>query len=223
MSIVVTIIGFGLVFGLILKLVTNKYIKTFLSLILVIIIPFCLFVANYNDSNSQKPIDTKTALVLGAGIISNTTPTQILKLRLDKAIEMYQNQLVTDIIVSGDNSDQYHNEPKVMKDYLVKNGIPFDDVREDFGGRRTMDSCYRTKNYFEVQEAYLITQQFHLPRAVFLCQDVNLKVYPIAAQDTGPNTISWGYFREIPAAWTAIRDAIWFRPQVGSDGTEKVV
>jgi vancomycin permeability regulator SanA len=223
MSTLVLIAAVVLLFGLIIKFLRNKYLKILVCAILVALLPFAFLLAKLADHPNLKPNSKITALVLGAGIRNNETPTQILKLRLDTAVEMYKKNEVKDIIVSGDNSKEYHNEPKVMKDYLVRNGIPFDVVREDFGGRRTMDSCYRTKNYFGVNEAFVITQRFHLPRSVFLCEDVKLKVYPIAAQDTGPNTVIWGYVREIPAAWSAIKDAIWFQPQVGSDGTEKEV
>jgi vancomycin permeability regulator SanA len=210
-------------FGLVLKFVKNRIFGVLICLCLIAIFPFLFLQARLLDFPNKEPEKKIAALVLGAGIRNNETPTQILKLRLDKAIELYKANKLNSIIVSGDNSFEDHNEPRVMKNYLIQNGVPFDFVREDFGGRRTMDSCYRTKNFFEVQEAYVVTQQFHLPRSVFLCNDVKLKVYPVAASDTGPSTVIWGYLREIPAAWGAIRDSIWFRPQVGSDGSEKTL
>ena len=177
---------------------------------------------NSSKNECSPAYQSETILVLGAGIKNNQTPTLVLQKRLDKAIEVYNSNLTTikQIIVSGDNSKDFHNEPKVMKAYLTRNGIPEKIVKEDFGGRRTMDSCYRLKNFFKVNSTIVITQGFHISRAKFLCDNVGLKTEYAVADDSSWNTLVWGYIREIPASWSALRDAIVFVPQVGSDGTE---
>ncbi len=161
-----------------------------------------------------------TLLVLGAGIKQNQYPTLVLQNRLDKAVEIFNQGNIKTIIVSGDNSKDWHNEPKVMKDYLVSKGILESVIKEDFGGRRTADSCYRVKNFFKVDSVIVVTQGFHLGRGKFLCQSVGLKTGFAFAQDSGLQTTAWGYVREIVSSWLALNDSIWFRPQVGSDGSE---
>jgi vancomycin permeability regulator SanA len=163
---------------------------------------------------------SETILVLGAGILSNRYPSLVLKNRLDKSVELFNQGQIKTIIVSGDNPRDDYNEPKVMKDYLVSKGIAETAIKEDFGGRRTADSCYRVKNFFKIDSAIVITQGFHLGRAKFLCQSAGLKTGFVFAQDSGLQTTTWGYIREIVSSWAALNDSVWFRPQVGSDGSE---
>jgi SanA protein len=220
---------FHIVFLLIIIIVANftakfKSKEFFIaSVCLFLVIPFLSFLVLYNLSNQNLENLTSQnniIVVLGAGI-RNDTPTEILKLRLETGKEIY-DQTKAKIIVTGDNSREYHNEPRVMKNYLIKLGVVPSDIIEDFGGRRTMDSCYRVKNFFNVTKVVLVSQAFHLPRAKFLCESVGLSVQTNAAQDTGPSTVIWGYLREIPASWSALFDSVYFKPQVGSDGSESV-
>jgi SanA protein len=199
-------------------------IKYLVCIVLIFLIPFVGITAiNSPIGNSTSDVFSKDSVIviLGAGIRNNEIPTEILKLRLNSGTEVY-NQTGQKIIVTGDNSLEWHNEPRVMKNYLIKNGIKSSDIVEDFGGRRTMDSCYRVKTFFKASKIILVTQAFHMPRARFLCESVGLEVETKVAADTGPNTVIWGYLREIPASWSALMDSIYFRPQVGSDGSEEV-
>jgi SanA protein len=198
-------------------------IKVIISLVLAFIVPFA-GITSVNGpighgTSSEIFSKDATIVILGAGIRNNEIPTDILKLRLNSGLEVYK-QTGQKIIVTGDNSLEWHNEPRVMKNYLIKNGAPSTDIIEDFGGRRTMDSCYRVKNYFKTNKIVLVTQAFHISRAKFLCESVGLDVEIKVAADTGPSTVIWGYIREVPAAWSAIFDSIYFKPQVGSDGSE---
>jgi SanA protein len=203
---------------------TSFKVKVLASLLLVFLVPFVgVTVINGPISHSSSDIFSKDAVIviLGAGIRNNEIPTDILRLRLDSGLEVHK-QTDQKIIVTGDNSLEWHNEPRVMKNYLIKNGVASNDIIEDFGGRRTMDSCYRVKNFFKANKIVLVTQAFHISRAKFLCESVGLDVEIKIAADTGPSTVVWGYIREIPAAWSALFDSIYFKPQVGSDGSEKV-
>ena len=220
-QIIFTLVVFLIIY-LICRLVPILWLKVAIIGVLVFLSPF-LFIQTFLLERECTKLCPKTALVLGAGITNNQYPTQILRLRLDKAVEMYQANQITNIIVSGDNSREFHNEPLVMKNYLVKNGVLESAIKQDFGGRRTMDSCYRVKNYFKVNDAFVITQRFHISRAKFLCESVGLPSSIAVAADTGPSTVTWGYLREIPASWSAIKDSFYFVPQVGSDGSEGVL
>jgi SanA protein len=195
----------------------------FFSLLLVFILPFANIFILYNLLSKKFDYmswESSVIVILGAGI-RNDIPSEILKRRLETGKEIY-DQTRSKIIVTGDNSSEYHNEPRVMKNYLIKLGVKPSVITEDFGGRRTMDSCYRVKNFFGANNIILVSQAFHLPRAKFLCESVGLGVLTRAAQDTGPSTVIWGYLREIPAAWSALVDSLYFKPQVGSDGSEEI-
>jgi vancomycin permeability regulator SanA len=195
----------------------KRFYKIMLCSVLVFVMPF--FAILLYSIDLKTPTNVPIAMILGAGIRGDS-PTKILQLRLDKGIELYNQNKIKYIIVSGDNSQESHNEPTVMKNYLISKGIPKNVIVEDFGGRRTMDSCYRIKNYFKVDQVILVSQTFHLNRAKFLCDSVGLNSYVAPAQNSDMSTTFWGYVREVPAGWSAIRDSVYFRPQVGSDGSE---
>jgi vancomycin permeability regulator SanA len=192
----------------------------------LLLIPILLFVltptviVNINPFNTNPEKDPQVALIFGAGILNNETPSAILKNRLDIGLELYNQKKIKVIIVSGDNSSANYNEPQVMKNYLISKGVPINRIFEDFGGVRTADSCYRVKNYFKLKQVYLITQEFHIPRAKFLCDSLGLETVPLSAQASRLYTEVWGNFREIFANWSAIKDSISFEPKVKSDGKE---
>ena len=165
------------------------------------------------------------ALVLGAGVDANhLRPTPVLQKRLDQAASLYQQGKVKTILVSGDNRLANYNEPLVMKKYLIDQGVPAGSVVEDFGGRRTMDTCWRAKNVFQAKKVYLITQKFHLPRATYSCVQMGLQVVPVAAENSSFNTTVWGVIREIPASWLVIQETLkGYEAPVGADGTEPQV
>ncbi len=219
---------FGILFVLVLFIVIFWYLlplgyiwKCLMVSLLIFLMPFLAILLYSIDSKTESGVEV--VMILGAGIRADNYPTQVLKSRLDKGLELFNTKKIKYIIVSGDNSKEYHNEPTVMKNYLIDSGVPASVIVEDFGGRRTMDSCYRVKNYFKVNRVIIISQQFHLSRAKFLCDWVGLTSYIEPAQNTRFDTTFWGYIREIPASWTAIRDSVYFEPQVGSDGTENLI
>lgn len=107
-------------------------------------------------------------VVLGAAVHPDGTPSSILKDRLDTAYQAYQEGIASKIVVSGDNkSDTSYNEVKVMKHYLVDLGIPSEDIFCDHAGMNTYDSMYRVKNVFGAQNIAIVTQTYHLYRAIF--------------------------------------------------------
>ena len=160
------------------------------------------------------------AIVFGAGIFNNETPTAVLKNRLDQAVRLYEEKLVDYIIVSGDNRDRYHDEPKVMRNYLVERGVPTQIIIPDFAGRRTIDSCWRARNVFGVEAAYVVTQNFHLPRATYLCRQMGLEVIPQEAKNASYAGGLYGYVREVGASWMAFWESFTYEPQTLGDGSE---
>ncbi len=83
--------------------------------------------------------------------------------------------------MSGDNSRKGYDEPTAMKNEAVNLGVPENDIVMDFAGRRTYDTCYRAKEIFEVKKALHVTQEFHLPRAIYLCEKIGVESIGIKA------------------------------------------
>ena len=123
----------------------------------------------------------RLAIVFGAGLRRDGTPTAILRDRVETAAELYFSGKVEKILMSGDNRFEYYNEPGSMRQYALSLGVPDTAIAMDFAGRRTYDTCYRARAIFGVQEAYLVTQKFHLPRALFLCNALGVNAYGVEA------------------------------------------
>ena len=114
------------------------------------------------------------AIVFGAGVQPDGGLTPMLADRMDTAIELYRAGVVRKLLVSGDNRFAHYDEPGRMYDYAVARGVPPEDVVRDYAGRRTYDTCYRAAAIFGVTEALLVTQRFHLPRAIFTCRNTGV-------------------------------------------------
>jgi SanA protein len=107
-----------------------------------------------------------------------------------------------------------------MKDFLIDGGVPENQIVEDFGGRRTADTCYRAKNYFKVKTAIIITQSDHLVRTQFLCDSPEMQTYPVIADYPDKQSQSFNEQREFLAIWPSIFDKIYYQPTIKSDGKE---
>ena len=125
----------------------------------------------------------RLAIVFGAGLRRDGTPTAILRDRVDTAANLYFSGKVEKLLMSGDNQFLEYNEPESMRQYALSLGIPDEAIALDFAGRRTYDTCYRAKAIFEVDNVLLVTQKFHLPRALFLCNALGLEAFGVEANN----------------------------------------
>ena len=121
------------------------------------------------------------AIVFGAGIRADGILSPMLADRMDTAIALYRAGVVRKLLVSGDNRFVEYNEPGRMYDYAVAHGVLPADVVRDYAGRRTYDTCYRAKAIFGVDRAILVTQRFHLPRALFTCRSLGVDAIGFSA------------------------------------------
>ncbi len=121
------------------------------------------------------------AIVFGAGVQPGGRLSPMLQDRMDTAIALYKAGKVRKLLVSGDNRFVNYNEPGRMYDYAVARGVPPQDVVRDYAGRRTYDTCYRAAEIFGVAQAVLITQRFHLPRALFTCNNLGVESIGVSA------------------------------------------
>ncbi len=125
----------------------------------------------------------RVAIVFGAGLTRDGQPTAILRDRVQTAAQLYFSGKVEKLLMSGDNRFTYYNEPGAMRQYALSLGVPDDAIVLDYAGRRTYDTCYRAKTIFGLESAILVTQQFHLPRALFLCNALGLKAVGVQANN----------------------------------------
>ncbi|MFH9570400.1 vancomycin high temperature exclusion protein [Streptomyces sp. NPDC017454] len=153
---------------------------------------------------------TGVAVVFGAGLWEGE-PSPYLAHRLDAAAELYRAGRIEVVLVTGDNSREEYDEPDAMRAYLVRHGVPDGRIVSDYAGFDTWDSCVRAKKIFGVDRAVLISQGFHIRRAVALCQEAGVASYGVGVDDVHDVTWYYGGAREILAAGKAALDAV-FEP-----------
>lgn len=125
----------------------------------------------YQQDNAPS---REVAIVFGAGLRRDGSPSPILRDRVETAAGLYLSGRVQKLLMSGDGQADYYNEPEAMRRYALSLGVPQEAIALDQAGRRTYDTCYRAKEVFGVTSALLVTQKFHLPRALFLCNALGL-------------------------------------------------
>jgi len=154
------------------------------------------------------------AIVFGAGLKPDGTPNDMLKDRLDTGAELYYEGKVQSFLLSGDNTLEEYNEPQAMYNYLVfTKEIPYEDVVRDFAGLRTYDTCARAKNIWGIDKAILISQGYHLSRAIFTCSKLGV-------DSTGYSATKYTYAgetyykgRELLAIHKAVLDVYVIHPE----------
>jgi len=170
----------------------------FLCLLMVlgtILTPFILTVYikivtnNRRYFQAEKVPTEPVAIVFGAGVWADGTPTPMLADRVEGAVELYRLGRVNKILMTGDNATREYNEVVAMQQYAERLGVPSQDIKLDYAGFSTYESCYRAKVIFGVERAVLITQEYHLPRAVYTCNQLGI-------QAVGLGTPDWGKFRD---------------------------
>ena len=148
------------------------------------------------------------AIVFGAGLNRNGTASLVLRDRVDAAIQLYRAGKVQKLLFSGDNTSINYNEPKAMHEYALSKGLPIEVITLDYAGRRTYDTCLRAKEIFGVSKAILVTQNYHLDRALLTCDGLGLTVHGVSA-DLSPypqTALRFWWLREFPATTQALWD-----------------
>ncbi len=182
----------------------------FLTGILIVVLPR-LITGIYAHSRMFGTDDVpprRVAIVFGAGLWRDGTPTPVLRDRIATAAQLYFSGKVERLLMSGDNRFVEYNEPAAMQAYAVSLGVPPDAIVLDYAGRRTYDTCYRANAIFGVEQAILVTQQFHLPRALYLCNHLGVEAIGVPADQRTYHRSSMLYWqlRETLANSTAFWD-----------------
>lgn len=158
---------------------------------------FILISTNKQIHTEVSDVNTSfTALVLGAKVYTSGIPSHILQDRLMKALELYEAGKVKRILLSGDPEAVEYDEVRAMKRYLLDRGVPGEDLFLDNAGFDTYDSVVRAKEVFNVDELIIVTQDFHLPRAVYIAQSIGLKAQGYKADRRRYQKNRYYHFRE---------------------------
>lgn len=147
----------------------------------------------------------EVAIVLGASVAGGR-PSPILAARADAAVDLYLRGKVEKILVTGDNGALSHDEVTPVRKYLLDAGVKPQDIFLDHAGFDTYSSMYRARAVFEASSVIIVTQDFHLPRALYIARSLGMQAYGFVA--TGDSATAYDYMREIPASGKAVLD-VW--------------
>lgn len=146
------------------------------------------------------------AIVFGAGLQRDGRASLVLRDRVETAAELYWSGKVERILLSGDNRFVDYNEPGAMREYALSLGLPEDALVLDYAGRRTYDTCLRAREIFGVRRALLVTQHYHLDRALLTCDALGLEVEGVAADRHVYRALRFWWVRELAATTQAFWD-----------------
>lgn len=172
----------------------KKVLKFFLTTTLCLIVLISSFVVGVNayvmgavdntmltSEQAEKLEDVDCIIVLGCLVLEDGTPSNILKDRLDTAIELYKKGVAPKIIMSGDHSSEKYNEVAAMKKYAVDAGVPSEDIFMDHAGFSTYETMYRAKEVFGAKKVVVATQEYHLYRSLYIAEKLGMEAYGVAS------------------------------------------
>jgi vancomycin permeability regulator SanA len=152
----------------------------------------------YGDS-AKVPAE-RVAVVFGAGVRGGS-PSPMLAARIEGAAALYRLGHVSKLLMTGDNSSANYDEVTVMGRYAESLGVPPGDITLDYAGFSTYESCYRLRPIFGVTRAVLVTQSYHLPRAVYTCRALGVEAVGLGVPD-------WGRYADVLIARYTAREAL---------------
>ncbi|MEZ7495318.1 ElyC/SanA/YdcF family protein [Leeuwenhoekiella aequorea] len=150
------------------------------------------------DTAAETP-KVYSVIILGTSVLSNGELSTMLRDRVESALLLYKTGKVTRFLVSGDNGSTSYNEPQAMKRYLRERGVPEEAIFMDYAGFDTYDSIYRASYIFEIDNAIVVSQRFHLPRAIYIARQMGLNYYGYNGDRRAYDLEMRNRFREILA------------------------
>lgn len=136
-------------------------------------------------------------VVLGAGVRDDGAPSDVLVDRLSTARALYASGVAPRVLVTGDHVGADYDEPRAMQRWLVARGVPSEAIFMDHAGVDTYSSMWRARNVFQVRRAVVVTQAFHLPRALFLGARLGMEVEGVEADRRPYRGAAWLAVREL--------------------------
>ena len=167
------------------KFIRNMLITLAAVGLLVLIVPRIITtIYSWTRIYTADAVPTeRVAIVFGAGLDREGQATLILRDRVKTAAQLYFSGRVQKLLMSGDNRTVDYNEPEAMRQYALSIGVPNDAIVLDYAGRDTYATCYRAHAIFGLDSAILVTQPFHLPRALFLCNALGIQAFGVQADN----------------------------------------
>ncbi len=156
--------------------------------------------------------DIDCILVLGCGINDDGTPSDMLSDRLRRAVELYEADIAHKLLMSGDHGRPDYNEVGVMKQYAIDSGIPSEDIYMDHAGFSTYESMYRAKEIFQAEKIIIVTQEYHLYRALYIAEKLGIEAYGVASDQ---RTYTGQLARELRETVARCKDfaKVFFKPE----------
>lgn len=170
-----------------------------IAILMIIVLGINLYVrASTNkqilgENDYTKLSDIDCIIILGAGVWGDK-PSPILEDRLLEGIKLYQNNVSDKIIMSGDHGRESYDEVNIMKNYAIEKGIPSENIFMDHAGFSTYESIYRARDIFKAKKLVIVTQKYHLYRALYAANCLGLEAYGVGAD---PRQYSGATFREL--------------------------
>lgn len=163
----------------------------FVSLLIIFVLTISVTISIVNSYKKyiynleDIPNDNYAIIVLGAGVRNDGTPSDILADRLETSLEVYRSNLGNVFILSGDHGSEEYNEVRAMKDYIMKDNIDKKIIFMDHAGFSTYDSMYRAKEIFKVEKAIVVTNEYHLSRALYIARRLGIEAYGVKSDKRG--------------------------------------
>jgi SanA protein len=205
----------------------RRFLMAFIALTLIGLLAAPFLLRAYTDHRYDARVyrvasvpARPTAVIFGARVLPNGRPSTMLRDRVATGADLYHAGKVEQLLMTGDNREASYNEPEAMRQYALSLGVPAEAILLDPAGLRTYDSCHRANHRYGIDRAILVTQEFHLDRALLLCDALGMDVVGVAADYHRPNgysdrSIRWQNLREIGATAVAYLDLL-RRPSPGS-------
>ena len=158
------------------------------------------------DDNELKLSDYDCILVLGAGVRDDGSPSHMLEDRLLVGIDLYKSGASNTVLMSGDHGRVEYDEVNTMKNYAVSMGVPAERIFLDHAGFSTYESMYRAKEIFQAEKILIVTQKYHLYRAVYDARALGLDAYGVASD---PRSYAGQIYRDIREILARNKDFIY--------------
>ena len=181
-----------------------KYGITIIIIIVIIVLGINLYVRKstskqiINENDCAKLSDVDCIIILGAGIWGDK-PSPMLEDRLLEGIKLYQNNVSDKIIMSGDHGRKEYDEVNIMKNYAIEKGIPSENIFMDHAGFSTYESIYRARDIFKAKKIVIVTQKYHLYRALYIANQLGIEAYGVGADPRQYVGATYRELREILA------------------------
>lgn len=189
----------------------KRFLKIFFSVILIAVIVAAIVLSVFNlivfaTTNSKvytedtaQNLSADCIIVLGCSVYIDGTPSPFLKDRVTTAVNLYKQGVAPKILMSGDHGQDDYNEVAVMRDTAMELGVPEEDIYMDHAGFSTYETMYRASEIFGIENAVIVTQGFHIHRAVYDAKALGINAKGVKAQNSGYVVLAKNYVREFLA------------------------